>query len=319
MQDNRLVVAAFDALECEIAVLDEAGKILRVNEAWRRAARANGCTDPRAYEQQNYLDVCRRAEQAGDSGAAIARSGIEAVVRKDCERYVQHYLCRMPSGDHWFRMTVTPTHDGAVVAHDDVTPLVEAERRQKLLTNELNHRVKNTLAIVQAIASQSIRSSADVQAVKQAFVARIGALARVHDTLTATAWSGAALAEIADATLEPFRSSGGTVTATGPDVRLDAGTAVTLSLALHELATNATKHGALSQPTGHVTLEWAVPESGTEVNLSWIESGGPVVMPPTHEGFGSRLIRSMARGGDFEVAFDPAGVRYRLSLPIEQS
>jgi len=319
MQDNRLVVAAFDALESEIAVLDEAGKILRVNEAWRRAARSNGCTDPLAYEQQNYIDVCRRAADTGDQGASAAREGIEAVVRKDRDRFVQNYLCRMPSGDHWFRMTVTPTQRGAVVSHDDVTALVEAERRQKLLTNELNHRVKNTLAIVQAIASQSIRSSADVQAVKQAFVARIGALARVHDTLTATAWSGATLAEIAEATLEPFRSSGGTISATGPDVRLDAGTAVTLSLALHELATNATKHGALSQPTGHVTLEWTLAEKPAEVHVSWVESGGPPVVPPTHEGFGSRLIRGMARGGDFAVSFDPAGVRYRLTLPIEKS
>jgi len=192
----------------------------------------------------------------------------------------------------------------------DVTRRREAEDRQALLMGELNHRVKNTLVTVQSLAHQTARGGAAGAALPeglgtflQGFQARLLALSRAHDLLTARTWRGASLAEVAAAALSPWLTEAeARVAISGPRAWLRAGQALGLSLALHELATNAAKHGALSLRGGKVSLAWQR-VADDMVELVWQESGGPVVRRPTRRGFGSRLLE---RGLPGELGHDAA-------------
>jgi PAS domain S-box-containing protein len=190
----------------------------------------------------------------------------------------------------------------------DVTARKRAEEDQRILIGELNHRVKNTLAIVNSIAAQSLRDAADPADARMAFIARIGALAEAHDVLTRRSWSGAELGEIAAAVLRPhLLAEGERISLGGPSVALSPPSAVALSMVLHELATNAAKYGALSTSRGAVDVAWEIDESGGRpaLTLRWREHGGPRVAPPARQGFGSRYIeRGWAASGDTEVGID---------------
>lgn len=307
---------AFDALAAQIAVLDEHGVIVRVNAAWQRFGADVEAPTSEGHVGWSYLDVCRKAAAAGDASAADVQRGLAGVLERTLAKYVTHYRCPTPARELWLRMTVTPLEGGgAVVVHDDVTRLVSAERQQALLTEELSHRVKNTLAIVQAIASQTARGATDTPSFRTAFLGRIIALGRVHDLLTRSDWSGAGLAEVVAATLAPFRQTNDEVISIGgPPAEIDARTAVTLTLALHELATNALKYGALKVPDGRVDVSWTAADDPSHVRLHWMERGGPPVTPPAHEGFGTRLLRSMGRDATVTAAFPPEGVRCLLDV-----
>jgi PAS domain S-box-containing protein len=208
--------------------------------------------------------------------------------------------------------------DGAVVGIKatmrDIREENAIERRQQLLINELNHRVKNTLATVQAIASQTLRSSATDQDARNAFEARLLALSKVHNVLTRQNWEAVSLSDVAAEVLAPH---GGEDPARfridGPDVRLDPRLALPIAMALHELATNAVKYGPLSDGSGCVRIEWRLEAAseGRRLRLRWAEQGGPPVAPPTRKGFGSRLIeRSLALelGGKVTIDYAPTGV-----------
>lgn len=199
-------------------------------------------------------------------------------------------------------------------ASRDLSELKHAEELQRLLTNELNHRVKNTLATVQSIVNQTLRGAADVEAARRTVNARLLALAGAHDLLTARAWAGADLADLVTRVVAPFPAS--QILLDGPSLVVLPTQALALSLALHELATNAAKYGALSRPEGRVEICWIVRDD--EVDLSWRESGGPLVAPPSRRGFGSRLIEHASRdmAGRFRLEFDPAGVRCRISAAL---
>ncbi|MHB0768813.1 HWE histidine kinase domain-containing protein [Bradyrhizobium sp. 5.13L] len=199
-------------------------------------------------------------------------------------------------------------------ASRDLSELKQAEELQRLLTNELNHRVKNTLATVQSIVNQTLRAPADVEAARKTVNARLLALAGAHDLLTARAWAGADLADLVAGALAPFPAS--QIVLDGPALVVLPTQALALSLALHELATNAAKYGALSRPEGRVEICWTARDD--EVHLSWRESGGPLVAPPSRRGFGSRLIEHASRdlAGRFRLEFDPAGVRCRISASL---
>ena len=175
-----------------------------------------------------------------------------------------------------------------------------AQQRQSLLIHELNHRVKNILAMVQAIAAQTLSNAATPKAAQQALDLRLQALARAHDVLTRESWNGAELTDIIAGAVAPHEPSPGVRFRTaGPPVRLEPKAAVTLAMVLHELATNAVKYGALSTDWGWVSLEWAAsPASeGLSLALDWAEHDGPPVKPPRRKGFGARLIaRSLAAG-----------------------
>jgi two-component sensor histidine kinase len=204
----------------------------------------------------------------------------------------------------------------------DITARKRADEHQRLLLDELNHRVKNTLATVQSIALQTSRG-VDPQAFEDAFLARIVALARAHDLLTSVAWEGALLRDVIGQTLAPYVGDDGETRArfSGPNVRLGPNAAVSLTMAFHELATNAAKYGALSVVTGRVDVDWQVdnPARPARLEIVWRETGGPKVSPPRRRGFGSRLVeRGLAREFDGQVtlSFDPEGVCCRMQLPL---
>jgi two-component sensor histidine kinase/PAS domain-containing protein len=181
----------------------------------------------------------------------------------------------------------------------DVTERKEAEERQRLLLNELNHRVKNTLATVQSIASQTLRTAPSSAAFRDAFEARIVALSKTHNLLTDQNWRGASLHDLVISELRPHaggREGGGSriLLESERDVRLNPNAAVALGMAMHELATNAVKYGALSVPGGQVTVRSRL--MGDRLVVDWVESGGPPVQAPERRGFGSRLLEQGLAG-----------------------
>lgn len=199
-------------------------------------------------------------------------------------------------------------------ASRDLSELKQSEELQRLLSNELNHRVKNSLATVQSIVNQTLRRATDLEAARKTVNARILALASAHDLLTARAWAGADVAELVARAVAPF--TGGQIAIAGPSVDVLPGEALALSLALHELATNAAKYGALSRLEGRVDLRWGV--QNEEVHLTWHESGGPLVIPPSRRGFGSRLIEHASRdmSGQIGLEFAPEGVRCSITASL---
>ena len=190
----------------------------------------------------------------------------------------------------------------------DVTERRDREEHQRLLVNELNHRVKNTLAIVQGIAQQTFKGSDVPPGLRESFAARLGALATAHGLLTRENWESAAIGQIVDDALGPYRGTG-RVSTEGPDLRLLPKTAVSLALAVHELGTNAAKYGALSTGEGAVAVRWTADDG--RLSFVWRESGGPSVTPPAARGFGTRMIeRALAaeRGGTARIDFAPEGL-----------
>lgn len=210
---------------------------------------------------------------------------------------------------------------GCVGVFDDITERKRAERQQKLLISELNHRVKNTLAITQSIASLTLRETPDPVLFKEAFSVRLRALAHTHSLLTARSWQGVSLRELALTALEPFQSSGRAIDIDGPQVMIKPEAAVTLSLVLHELATNAAKHGALSIPGGRLTIRWQLDPGPPDLEFCWREENGPAVSAPRRTGFGSKLIRASAAqlGGTAHLAYQREGVEARLRFPVDQA
>lgn len=201
----------------------------------------------------------------------------------------------------------------------DIDERKRAEERRTLLINELNHRVKNTLASVQSIARQTLRSGRPAEEIGEIFTGRLMALASAHDVLTRENWEGAGLAKIVETALAPFDER--RIARAGPDARLDARAALALGMALHELATNASKYGALSNEEGRVDLSWRLYTSAgaPTLDLVWRESGGPPVTPPKRRGFGSRLLAQGIRSelnGSAELSFAPDGVACRIVAPL---
>jgi PAS domain S-box-containing protein len=208
----------------------------------------------------------------------------------------------------------------------DITISKLAQHQQELLINELNHRVKNTLAIVQSIASHTAHSSSPNDFVV-AFAARLEALAKAHDLLTRSQWNGTTLKDALDAVLAPFLGPDAKhrIATHGPHVWLAPNTAVTLALAFHELATNATKYGALSNDTGEVEVSWAtepadkLADEPGGLSIHWRERGGPPVAAPSRKGFGSVLMGRVLEyetGGKTTLSFPATGVEMVFHLPL---
>lgn len=193
----------------------------------------------------------------------------------------------------------------------DITAIKQGEARLRILIDEVNHRVKNTLATVQALAHLAARTSGDKDDFLGRFEDRLGSLSRAHDLLTQRHWKDATLREVVDNALAPFDV--GRARIAGPPVVLRPRHALALSLALHELATNAAKHGAFSTPDGRLDLTWS---TDGPVVVAWREHDGPPVREPLETGFGSRLLKAMARdlAGEIKVDFAPDGVRCRIAF-----
>jgi two-component sensor histidine kinase len=185
--------------------------------------------------------------------------------------------------------------------------------------------VKNTLATVQSVVSQTLRNTASSHEAKEAIESRLVALSRAHDVLTRENWEGADLYEIVQQAVAPYSSRGeDRLHLKGPRVRLPPRMALALAMALQELATNAVKYGALSNATGEINIEWTLSrsEDGLSLQLRWEESGGPPVREPSRRGFGTRLIeRSLAQdlGGEVKVTFAPSGLMCVVDAPLTPS
>lgn len=200
-------------------------------------------------------------------------------------------------------------------ASRDLTERKQAEELQRLLLNELNHRVKNTLATIQAITAQTLRAAHDLPSAREALDRRIRSMAQAHDLLTLRAWTGANLTDVVMRALDAFAPA--QVKMSGDAIDVSPKHALALSLALHELATNATKYGALSRPEGRVKVQWGVQKG--MLHLDWEETGGPPVEPPTQKGFGSRLLEELVvydLGGDTKLDYDISGVRCSITAAL---
>jgi PAS domain S-box-containing protein len=227
-------------------------------------------------------------------------------------RWVHESGVPLKNGDGSIREWV-----GAVT---DIDERRRAEERQQLLVNELNHRVKNTLAIVMAIVGQTLRRVNDPKEAFARIEARLLALAGTHDLLNAAHWSGASLIDVLRSELKPHAQEDGRVTLQGPPLQLDAGQALALGMVAHELATNAAKYGALSTQHGRLSVSWRVDRSdGKErAEIVWRESGGPIVSQPRQKGFGSRLIEQTVADqllGDVTFDYAASGLTCRISFP----
>jgi PAS domain S-box-containing protein len=227
----------------------------------------------------------------------------------------------------WARVTSTAVRDAggeflyAVRVVEDVTERREADRRQRLLIDELNHRVKNTLATVQSLAWQAARPGVSPQVAQQRFQERLLALSRTHNLLNETHWEGASLKAILDTELQPYATAPSRIRLHGPEVQLPPKSAVVLGMAFHELATNAVKHGALSLASGQVQVDWKVDQAGDKATLTieWCELGGPLLDVQPISGFGSRLLRQtiiQELAGELDVRFEREGVCCTISVPI---
>jgi PAS domain S-box-containing protein len=206
----------------------------------------------------------------------------------------------------------------------DVTELRRAEAHQRMLMDELNHRVKNTLATVQSIAQQSLRGAGSIEDASERFMSRLMSLSHTHTLLTAARWDGAALTDVVLAELAPYRVASGPprIQIEGPPVQLGPKAVQALGMAFHELATNAAKYGALSVPGGRVLVGWSLSPQAAEprrLRIEWQERGGPAVVEPVQRGFGSRLVqRGLAHElrGVVELDFAAAGVRCVIDFPL---
>jgi two-component sensor histidine kinase len=204
-------------------------------------------------------------------------------------------------------------------AQTEIAERRRAETHQRLLMNELNHRVKNTLATVQSMGSQTLRTGRSLAEAREAFDSRIMALSAAHNLLTAERWESADLEDVVRVAVAPFDEPAGTrFSVTGPGVRLKASNALGLAMALQELGANAVRHGALSAEDGRVDVSWTL--AGGAVEFTWAETGGPAVTAPLRRGFGSRLIQeglSRELQGEVRMDFLPEGLRCVLTFPLD--
>ena len=209
-----------------------------------------------------------------------------------------------------------------VVTVRDATSRKNNERRQALLVRELHHRVRNTLATVQAIAGASARHAESLEAFRDTFTQRIGSLAQAHALLTEDNWQSVDLRQLLMLELRPY-AEGDRIALAGPQTVLDARSAIPIGMAVHELTTNAAKHGALSEKAGRIEIAWVIAGSGDgrEITLEWREKGGPPVEPPTRRGFGSLLLNTVLKmqiGANVASEYFPDGLQFRLTAMIPE-
>jgi len=194
-----------------------------------------------------------------------------------------------------------------------------ADKLQKLILGELHHRIKNTLATVSAIASQSFRAATSIEHGQQAMEGRLVALGRAHDLLMQISWSNASLTHTLSGATEPYDSLGARrFHFNGPDIRITSGAVIALAMTLNELCTNTTKFGALSTAAGRVEISWTIDDAKQRLRLSWTEKGGPAVQRPTRRSFGTRMMESLGQqlNGHVQLTYDPSGFVYFLDVPL---
>jgi PAS domain S-box-containing protein len=257
-------------------------------------------------------EVVRLFRHTLETGEPYARSEhIEERRDRKMKEYYEWRINRIPLPEGRY---------GVVCYFRDISAQVRARQQRELLINELNHRVKNTLATVQSIAAQTLKGSAVPAVVKNALESRLLSMAGAHDVLTQQNWEGADLRNIVEKALSPFMAPRREFDVNGPDIRLLPKSALAVAMAVHELATNAAKYGALSNGSGRISVRWAIAEpDAPHLQIVWTETGGPKVAAPSRKGFGSRLIeRGLAGqlGGEAMIDYRETGVICKIMAPL---
>jgi two-component sensor histidine kinase/ActR/RegA family two-component response regulator len=194
-----------------------------------------------------------------------------------------------------------------------------ADKLQKLILDELHHRIKNTLATVSAIAAQSLRTATSMEHAQQAIEGRFIALGRAHDLLIQVSWASASLLNTVRGATEPYDGKGaGHFSIIGPDIGITSGAVIALAMTFNELCTNTTKFGALSVPAGRVEIAWMIDDATQRLRLIWTEKGGPAVAAPTRRSFGTRMMGSLGQqlNGQVQLNYQPTGFVYVLDVPL---
>jgi PAS domain S-box-containing protein len=257
---------------------------------------------------------------SGPKKADVAFALAEA--REGRSSRFQGYADTMAGRSRYWDVQVSPimgadgTPEAVLSVSRDITALKEAENQLRLLSEEMQHRMKNVFAMVQAIAIQTLNQQHSIETLKKDLLARLNTLKDAQDLLTSKAWERASIIEVAHATLKPHAVLS-RFEISGPELTLSSRIALGLALGLHELATNANKYGALSNGDGLVTLKWSIADDS--FLMVWEERGGPTVLQPTRTGFGARLIERALAGyfsGKTTLAYNPEGVIFTLEAPL---
>ena len=319
-QEQRLA-ATYEHAAIGISEIAPDGRFLRVNEAICAIT---------GYSREHLL-ATKLFTHTHPDDADLDREGYQKQVDGELEFYsVEKRFVRQDGRVIWISVRSSPVRaaDGRLLylvrVVQDINERKAAEQRQKLLIDELNHRVKNTLATVQSLASQTARGAATTAAFREGFEGRLMALSKAHDQLTMHHWESASLRDLLSGSLAPYTGLGlERVVLRGENVVLRPRAALTLAMAFHELTTNAAKYGALSAPGGRIEILWQA--AGGEdkqrplLRIDWIEQGGPAVAQPQNRGFGSKLIEggiAAELGGSARLAFEPAGLRCQIVIPL---
>jgi two-component sensor histidine kinase len=293
--------------------------VFRMNADWSEMRQLDGknfIADMRDASKGWLAKYIHPDDQAG------VRDAVEDAIRNKATFDHEHRVIRVDGSPGWTHSRAIPIlgAEGEITewfgAAQDVTGRKHAEEMQQLLVNELNHRVKNMLASVHAIAQQTLRRAKDPAAFAESFSGRLQSLSRIHTLLTSTGWEGADLHDIIREQVLPGAVDDKRVIATGPAVRLESQTAMHTAMMLHELGTNSAKHGALSKPDGSVAIAWTVTDD--VLRLDWREQGGPPVKVPLGRGFGTTLIEQTVKGegGSAHRSVEAAGIRWQIDLPL---
>jgi PAS domain S-box-containing protein len=318
---ERRLAELLDALPAAIYTTDATGRVSYFNQA---------CIDLAGRRPTRDDQWCVTWRLYRPDGRFLPHDGYPMAVALKENRAVrgEEAIAERPGGERVpFLAFPTPLRDangalvGAVNMLVDIKERKRAEELQRLLIDELNHRVKNTLASVQSIASHTFRATPQAAEATDAFEGRLIALSKAHDLLTRHQWTGVHLHDLVAQELAPYDGDGARTVTSGPAVTLTPNTAVSLGMALHELATNAAKYGAFANDSGRVEVRWALTpqESSTLLHLRWLELAGPPVLKPTRQGFGSRLIqRGLSRELNARVSLDYAasGVTCTFEIPL---
>jgi two-component sensor histidine kinase len=301
-----------------IKILDLDGRLQFMSEGGKRVMEVDdfsilkGCPWPDFWEGQGNADA--HAAIAAAKAGEIGNFKGAANTAKGTSRY--------------WDVTVSPIRgaDGKpsqiLSISRDVTIQHELEQRQNWLASELAHRIKNTLAVVIAISNQTLRGKEDPKTERDALTSRLIALSDAQDLLTESSWRAAPIRMVIEGALAPYRPGQGRIHLSGPDFDLEWKQALALALAIHELATNAIKYGALSEEVGRIDIDWkrtASSEGVPAFALEWRESDGPPVIQPKSKGFGSRLIEGLLAkdfGGSVSLTYAPAGFECRLTTAL---
>lgn len=304
--DDALLVQMLERTRDCVKLLTLDGRLVMMNLGGREALRI---PDFESVRGADWLSFWKGEDHI------VAEQAVEAARSGGVGRFTG-YFPTLDGEPRWWDVVVNPMVDDRnrpqwlLAVSRDVTEQRAAGERQRLLREELNHRVNNTLAAVVALATQTARFAASPQAFNFSFQRRLKVLAAAHDLLARRSWDKVEIAEVVHCLLDPDLRP--RVALEGGPAPIAARAAVSLALALHELAQNAATHGALSAPEGRVTVAWSEPPGSDEVELNWCESSSALVRPPEREGLGLRLVRLMVQGdlgGRVELDFQPSGLK----------